>query len=282
MEEIKTDAGTQPQSCGLATWSLVLGIVGLVLCVLVIPSILAIIFGIVALVKINASQGLLTGKGKAIAGIVLGGLWPVMIPVLAIVAAIVIPNLLTGRISANEASAIGSLKVMTSTEALWLHEDTDGNGVRDYWTYDVSCLHRMLRSDGLTKCEFISIDLANADAAPADDNIFGNNRLAQRIGATTQPKSGYLFQVMELDQNGQSYNQEMVDGIPAGNKAKFAFVAYPAIYGSTGVNTFIVNQEGTVYANDCGSDANKIVLQWPGNNPAATTGPGGRQWRYAD
>ncbi|MEK7309383.1 MAG: DUF4190 domain-containing protein, partial [Planctomycetota bacterium] len=66
MEEIKTDTGIQPQNCGWATWSLVLGIAGLVLCVLVIPSILAVIFGIIALVKIDASKGLLVGKGKAI------------------------------------------------------------------------------------------------------------------------------------------------------------------------------------------------------------------------
>lgn len=140
MEEMKTETGVKPQSCGWATWSLVLGIVGLVLCILPIFSLLAIIFGIVGLVKINAGKGLLIGKGKAIAGIVLGGLWPVMIPVLAIVAAIVIPNLLTGRLSANEASAIGSLKLMTSAEAVWLQQDADNNGLKDYWTYDVSLL----------------------------------------------------------------------------------------------------------------------------------------------
>ncbi|MEK7309382.1 MAG: DUF2950 family protein, partial [Planctomycetota bacterium] len=234
------------------------------------------------LVKIDASKGLLVGKGKAIAGIVLGGLWFVMIPFIAIVAAIAIPNLLSGRISANEASAATSLRLMTNAEAVWRQQDADGNGVMDYWTYDVSCLYRMFRADGLTKCAFISIDMANADAAPADDNTFGSNRLSQRIGATAQPKSGYLFQVMELDQNGEPYKQEMVNGVPATNQTKFAFVAYPDMYGTSGINTYIINQEGTVYANDCGSDAQKIILQWPGNNPSAITGPGGRQWRYVD
>lgn len=282
MEEIKTETGAQPQSCGLATWSLVLGIAGLVLCPLVIPSILAIIFGIVGLAQINASKGMLVGKGKAVAGIVLGGLWVVMIPFVAIVAAIAIPNLLQGRISANEASAVASLKVMTNAEAVWLQQDADGNGIKDYWTYDVSGLHRMLRADGSTKCEFISIDLAKADAAPADDNTFGSNRLSQQPDAVVMPKTGYRFQAMTWDENGQPYNQEMVDNIPAGNYNKFAFVAYPDMYGTSGVNTYIVNQEGTVYATDCGSDSNKIVLQWPGNNPAAVTGPGGRQWKVAD
>jgi len=34
----------------------------------------------------------------------------------------------------------------------------------------------------------------------------------------------------------------------------FAFVAYPAIYRSTGVTTFIVNQNGIVYQKDLGPD----------------------------
>lgn len=95
------------------------------------------------------------------------------------------------------------------------------------------------------------------------------------------PKSGYWFQMMELDENGEPYTQEMVNNVPATNKTKFAIVAYPDVYATSGINTFIVNQEGTVYATDCGSDADKIVLQWPGNNPAAVTGPGGRQWSVA-
>jgi hypothetical protein len=51
--------------------SLVLGLVGLPLCFLFIPSILAIIFGFVGInqIKNDATQ---TGRGLAIAGIILG------------------------------------------------------------------------------------------------------------------------------------------------------------------------------------------------------------------
>ncbi|MBI5779462.1 MAG: DUF2950 family protein [Planctomycetes bacterium] len=284
MREITTDTAAKPQSCGLATWSLVLGITGLVLCVLIIPSILAVIFGIVALVKIGNSKGLLVGKGKAIAGIILGGLWVVMIPFIAIVAAIAIPNLLSGRISANEASAAASLKLMTSAEALWRQQDADGNGAMDYWTYDVSCFYRALRPDNATEVAFIPIDLARADINPARSDVFGNTyfRITDLPELSSMPKNGYLFRAMELESNGQPYGQEMVDGIPAANQTKFAFVAYPATYGTTGVNTYIVNQEGTIYCTDCGSDSQKTVLQWPGINPCEEYGPGGRQWRVRE
>ncbi|MBI5779461.1 MAG: DUF2950 family protein [Planctomycetes bacterium] len=327
MEEIKTDTAAKPQSCGFATWSLVLGITGLILCVIVIPSLLAIIFGIIALVKINAAKGLLTGKGKAIAGIVLGGLAFVLMPIV-LIAAIAIPNLMTGRqaaretyhtgvlkelesqklgidksagemdnlfssealapdllgsrISANEISAVASLRAIVAAEALWRQQDADGNGIRDYWTYDVSGLYRMLRADGRTKCEFISVDLANADASPADVSIFENSKLAQRLSAKVQPKYGYLFEAMSEDEAGESYNQEMVAGIPAANQTRFAFVAYPETYGKTGTKTFIVDESGTIYEVDPGSNQSKTVLQWPGPNPISIIGPGGAQWKVAD
>ena len=55
----------------MATASMVLGIVAVPFCVFVLPSILAIVFGGIALnrVKQNPSIG---GRGKAIAGLVLG------------------------------------------------------------------------------------------------------------------------------------------------------------------------------------------------------------------
>lgn len=288
MEEMKSDNSTKPQTCAWSIWSLVLGIVGLISCLFVIPvifAVLAIIFGIVALVKINASKGLLAGKSAAIAGIVLGGLWFVMISLIASVAPgvlpVSIPFILSSRVYNNETSAARSLRLMTSAEAVWHAQDVDKNGLGDYWTYDVSCFYRALRSDNETRIAFITIDVAMADAKPARTDAFGNGnfRVADLPGAIPIPYNGYYFQMMELDQDGNPYNQEKVNGVPATNKRRFAIVAYPEIYGSTGVNTYIVNQEGTVYYNDCGSDAKKIILQWPGNNPTGIVGPSGKQWR---
>jgi hypothetical protein len=56
---------------GLAIAALVLG----VFVFLWITSILAIVFGIIALRQINRSQGAQKGRGMAIAGIILGGFW---------------------------------------------------------------------------------------------------------------------------------------------------------------------------------------------------------------
>ncbi len=57
----------------MATASLVLGIVGIPLCFLFLPSILAVIFGIIGLSQIKSNPGQ-SGRGKAIAGLFLGGI----------------------------------------------------------------------------------------------------------------------------------------------------------------------------------------------------------------
>lgn len=101
MEEPKVTTGNTPQKSALATWSLILGIIAIPLCFLLIPGVLAVIFGIIALVKINSSTGLLTGKGKAIAGLILGGASFILLPIVGIVAAIVIPNLIAHKKAAS-------------------------------------------------------------------------------------------------------------------------------------------------------------------------------------
>ena len=68
------------KTSGMAIASLVLGICGI--------SLLAIIFGIVALNQIKKSNGFLTGKGMAIAGIILGSI-AIVISIIVIVAVVV-------------------------------------------------------------------------------------------------------------------------------------------------------------------------------------------------
>jgi len=62
-------AATQPKTSGLAITSLVFGVLGFC----GITALVGLILGIVALVKINRSQGRLTGSGLAIAGICVSG-----------------------------------------------------------------------------------------------------------------------------------------------------------------------------------------------------------------
>ena len=79
-------------------------------------SIVAIFFGHFALSEIRKSAGRLKGRGIAVAGLVLGYAGVAMIPLMLIVAAIAIPNLLRARIAANEASATASVRTLNAAE----------------------------------------------------------------------------------------------------------------------------------------------------------------------
>jgi hypothetical protein len=271
-----------------AIWSLVCGIAGTFLC---LPAIAGIILGIIAMVNINKSRGVLKGMAMAIVGLVLSCLSMVTAPfIIGIVAAIVIPNVLTGRMSANEAMATANLKQLCSSEAAWRQQDADGNGIKDYWTYDVSCLHRMYRLDNTTKINLIDLSLARADSNSAVDNLFGAKPAIESWSSgptqmTFETKGGYYYQAMKTDETETPYNQNEVgeNKIKAANETKFAFIAYPSNYGRDGVSIYIVNEQGIVYRTDpCGNGEGKIVLQWPGADPELVTGPGGRKWSRAN
>lgn len=64
-------SGPVARTNGLAVASLVLGIVGLLLCFVFIPWILAIVFGIIAIKQCGEDPSY-TGRGLAVAGLVLG------------------------------------------------------------------------------------------------------------------------------------------------------------------------------------------------------------------
>jgi hypothetical protein len=79
--------------------------------------------------------------------------------------------------------------------------------------------------------------LVAAAAGDADSNAANQEH---------RPFQGYYFQILKSEGRNHSYvvNGKMTRG--------FAFVAYPAEYRSSGVMTFVVNQDGIVYEKDLG------------------------------
>jgi len=103
------------ETSGKATGSLISGIAAYVIAPLV-GAIVAVVLGHLGLSEIKKSAGRLKGEGLAIAGLVLGYLQIAGLPFILIIAAIAIPNLLRARMAANEASAVGSLRTLTTGE----------------------------------------------------------------------------------------------------------------------------------------------------------------------
>ncbi len=107
---------------GKAIASLICGIFTLFLP----SSIAAIILGHLSLSDIRKSAGRLGGRGVAIAGLVLGYAGLALIPLILMIAAIAIPNLLRAKIAANEASAVGSLRTINVAAVTYQSEYENG------------------------------------------------------------------------------------------------------------------------------------------------------------
>jgi len=108
------------------------------------------------------------------------------------------------------------------------------------------------------------------------DGVFASAAVENGTAASHDPVSfnGYYFRILTAQGNNaeggaKSYlaNGKMVGG--------FAFVAYPAVYRSTGIMTIIVNQNGVVYQKDLGPDTEKIAHAMTEYDPDST-------WELAD
>jgi hypothetical protein len=84
-----------------------------------------------------------------------------------------------------------------------------------------------------------------------------------------QPYHGYFYKILKrqgANAPGGAYEYVVAGRMIAG----FALVAYPAVYGSTGVKTFIVNHEGLAYEKDLGKASRQIAEAMNSFDPDGT------------
>jgi hypothetical protein len=121
---------------GGAIASMVLGIASFVLCLSFFSGIPAVIVGHISRSKIKKSGGRLKGDGMALAGLILGYISFLSIPILA---AIVIPNVLRARISANEAAAASTVRTINTTQITYSTTYPEQGYARDLATLGGNC-----------------------------------------------------------------------------------------------------------------------------------------------
>jgi len=172
----------------------------------------------------------------------------IVVAIIAIIAAIAIPGLLRARISANEGSAIGSLRTVSTSQAQFqnnaqVDQDVDGVGEYGLFTELAGTTSRRGNNQGL------------ASGAPANPSfvspVFGITN------ATSQSnKAGYLFQ-MFLPRTAATGIDEpsVVAGVNAGTiptletdadsinaqETKYRVYAWPITAGTSGNRAFAVD-----------------------------------------
>lgn len=109
----------QPQRCGLATWSLVLGIAAVILSVVCIGPLFAIpavICGHKAMGRIKRSGGALGGNGLALGGLITGYISIALIPVIGLLSAIAVPNFVRARKTAQMNACVNNLRLIDAAK----------------------------------------------------------------------------------------------------------------------------------------------------------------------
>ena len=109
-----------------------------------------------------------------------------------------------------------------------------------------------------------------SDAKNPDDSPIGPYvARAAYNRSDRKPLHGYYFRIL-AEQGSKAHGgarKYMVDGKMTGG---FAFVAFPAEYRSSGVETFIVNQDGKVYEKDLGPMTTQLASAMKSYNPDST------------
>jgi type IV pilus assembly protein PilA len=124
----------------------------------------AIILGHLGLSEIRKSAGRLKGQGLATAGLILGYAEIALIPIVLIIAAIAIPNLLRAKMAANEASSVGSLRTYSMAITSYAEE-----------------------------CPNQGYPASTVNLGPGAGNCDGANLVDRALAGPMPSKSGYVF-----------------------------------------------------------------------------------------
>jgi len=153
-------------------------------------------------------------------------------------------ELVNRRIGANELNAIYVLRAFVDAQRVYASKDRDGDGVLQYARKLASTPGKQ---DGLYWT-----------AEPGEEMSPFGPLIAESAAYLEGHKPGdayrgYHFKILTRqgkDAPGGAYSY-IINGRMIGG---FAMIAYPADYGSSGVMSFIVNQNGKVYEKDLGKD----------------------------
>jgi prepilin-type N-terminal cleavage/methylation domain-containing protein len=156
----------------------------------------------------------------------------IVVAIIGIIAAIAVPGLLRARMSGNEASAIGTMRTLNSSNATYA-SSCGGGG------YATVMADLALPATGST-IPFVTVDITNADGG----------------AGTAAPKSGYGF-TMAASPGATNVlaAASTCNGSSAASMTGFFATAEPVDQGSTGTRFFATDHSGQIRQDASGAIA---------------------------
>jgi hypothetical protein len=164
--------------------------------------------------------------------------------------------LINRRVGRNELEALQSLRTAAQAQREYAAKDHDGNEVMKFAQKIISTPGT---KDGLYWSPDIDGEISPLGPAFADARAEGYFKQPGKPNVP-QPFHGYFFKI--LTRQGQHAPGGAYDYIINGNMiGGYAFVAWPAKYGDSGVMTFIINQRGKIFQKDLGPNTEAVATK---------------------
>ena len=157
-------------------------------------------------------------------------------------------EIINRRVGENELQTIETMRAYVDAQKEYAAADHDEDGVLEY-------ARKLISSEGKTDGLYWSPDLGEGDS-PAGNAL-------EEDAALDKAKAGegyYGYRYRIIESQGPNIAGGKFDYVINGNMiAGFALIARPIRYGETGVHTFTVNANGTVYQADLGAKTETIA-----------------------
>ena len=166
----------------------------------------------------------------------------IVVAIIAIIASIAIPNLLSARLNANESAAIATLKNISSAQAQVQASgaiDGNNNGAGEYGFFGEL-------AGGVGVRDSTTTPTTDRLSPPVLSGAFAN------VSGSRVTRSGYVFQMWLPDVNSIGVAELGTGGVgatspnPVQAEVLWCCYAWPSSFGNSGKRCFFINQSGDV------------------------------------
>jgi len=168
-------------------------------------------------------------------------------------------EILARRIGKGELTAIAACAATADAERQYFNQIHDGDKVKQY-------AQKFVSDEGKQNGLYWQVPEGQAPSPLGQLVVFAKAAGYTNAGEKPQPFNGYYFRILtkQGDQAQGGAKDYMANGKLTGG---FAVLAYPAEYRNSGIMTFIVGKDGTVYQKDLGEKTTDLGAAMAQYNP---------------